>query len=159
MPGVFALTCRKHLGGLAYLLRCTRPDLANAVYVLCREVNRWSKASDQRLVKIFGYLLRTKNFGLVWWRETSRNYDDTGLVGYCNSDHGGCMVSTRSTSAWLLAVADETDGAWMLIDWNCRRQGSTAFSTAEAEVVAAKPKRNHRPHQKPNQSRHWCRRV
>ena len=118
------------------MLRCTRPDLANAVYVLCREKNRWSVASDQRLVRIFAYLIRTKHFGLVWWCDVSRGYDDTGLVGYCDSDLGGCMVSTRSTSAWLLAVADETDGAWMLIDWNCRRQGATAFSTAEAEVVA-----------------------
>ena len=136
VPGIFASSCRKHLGGLAYLLRCSRPDLANAVYVLCREVNRWSRASDHRLIRIFAYLLRTKTFGLVWWCEVGHAYDDTGLVGYCDSDHGGCVVSTRSTSGWLLAVADEEDSAWMLIDWNCRRQGATAFSTAEAEVVA-----------------------
>ena len=40
LPGIYAPSCRKHLGGLAYLLRCTRPDLANSVYVICREVNR-----------------------------------------------------------------------------------------------------------------------
>lgn len=103
---------------------------------LCREVSRWSHASDSRLRRIFGYVKGTLSFGLVWRVKETHQLMDTFVISHSDTDHGG-DVSARSTSGWTVHYGIESMEAWLIVDWNSRRQGATARSTAEAEVGGA----------------------
>ena len=56
------------------------------------------------------------------------------LHGRADSDHAGEATSARSTSGWRLAL--EGTRTFALLDWGSRRQGGTAKSTPEAELLA-----------------------
>lgn len=106
------------------------------VNALCREVTTWSMGSDQKLRRIFGYLKSTTSYGILWRAHETHTLDQTIEVGHSDSDHAGDNVSMRSTSGWLAHYASEDQKTWVLVDWNSRRQGAAAKSTAEAEVGA-----------------------
>ena len=64
--------------GLVFLVRRIRVDMEQAVNALCREVTRWTVGSDMRLTRIFGYLLETEDFGLVF--RVSEAHSGSGVV-------------------------------------------------------------------------------
>ena len=78
-PGVYKDSCARHVGGLMYLCRLTRPDLSFAVARVARHVHDWRKMQDQWLDRIFGYLQATTNYGIVM-KVAKRGVDQTSLV-------------------------------------------------------------------------------
>ena len=54
--GIFSSTCRKHIGGLMYLARGTRPDIAFSTAWLARYVTSWAKTHNNALLRIMKYL-------------------------------------------------------------------------------------------------------
>ena len=124
-----------YVGQLLWLARGTHPDIAHAVQRLSTRVHGWTCEEDQALYHLMQYLKGTVNKSL--WYVISPYDKQTGLLflhGRADSDHAGEATSARSTSGWRLAL--EGPRSFALLDWGSRRQGGTAKSTPEAELLA-----------------------
>ncbi|RVW86375.1 Retrovirus-related Pol polyprotein from transposon TNT 1-94 [Vitis vinifera] len=75
--------------------------------------------------KVMRYLQGTKDYMLTYKRS-----EQLEVVGYSDSDYGGCLDSLKSTSGFVFMLAN---GA---ISWKSEKQSITASSTMEAEFVA-----------------------
>jgi len=135
--GIYKHLGRRYVGKLLYLVRAARPDASNATVQLSREVDRWTAASDRRLMRLLEHLSTTRDHSLTYKFKRAYKTKDLYIKGFCDSDHGGCPHTGRSTSGWLAFLADEDTGDLLaLLDWGSKRQGRASASTAEAELVA-----------------------
>ena len=71
------------------------------------------------------YLQGTKDYKLTYKRS-----EQLEVVGYSDSDYGGCLDSLKSTSGFVFMLEN---GA---ISWKSEKQSITTSSTMEAEFVA-----------------------
>ncbi|XP_059285644.1 secreted RxLR effector protein 161-like [Lycium ferocissimum] len=113
------------VGSLMYAQTCTRPDISFAVGMLGRYqsnpgIDHWKAAK-----KVLRYLKGTKDYMLTYRRSNSLE-----VIGYSDSDHGGCVDTRKSTFGYLFLLAE---GA---ISWKSAKQSVIATSTMEAEFVA-----------------------
>ncbi|CAL9026013.1 unnamed protein product, partial [Prunus brigantina] len=120
------------VGSLMYAQTCTRPDISFAVGMLGRYqsnpgIDHWKAAK-----KVMRYLQGTKDYML-----TFRRSDNLEVIGYSDSDFGGCVDTRRSTFGYLFLLAG---GA---ISWKSAKQSSIASSTMEAEFVGCSKATNH----------------
>jgi hypothetical protein len=134
-PGLLGIFARKHLGALLYLARTSRPDVLTSVSLLTREVEAWSIGSDVRLRRVFGYLKRFPALGLLWFVRDTDDGGDFTMLTRSDSDHGGDLTTARSTSGWVGYLVTAS-GSRILLEWYTRRQGATAKSSTEAEILA-----------------------
>jgi len=118
-------TYRSIIGGLAFVMTCTRPDIAFAVSKLSRYLNAPTKDHMQAALHLLRYLKHTMEFCLHYPRDGGRKWNI-----YVDADHGGCLDTRRSTSGRLIFY----NGC--LISWKSKRQTVVAKSTAEAEHIA-----------------------
>ncbi|KAL8096063.1 hypothetical protein AgCh_037136 [Apium graveolens] len=116
---------RSMIGCLMYLT-ATRPDILNAVSVLSRFMHCASELHLKAAKRVIRYIKGTSHYGIKFQR--SKNFK---LVGYSDSDWGGCTDDMRSTSGYCF-----TFGSGMF-SWKSKKQETVAQSTAEAEFVAA----------------------
>ena len=138
-------TCPKMLGGLLYLQRCTRPDLAFAIGKLARFTSRWTKLCSRALLRLISYIFRTR-FEALLFRGNQQDGSDDGsnprlprplfLMCFVDADHAGEVASGHSTSGAVLFLVSD-DGMQCPIAWRSKKQSATAHSTAEAEIIAA----------------------
>lgn len=116
---------RQAVGSLAYLMVGTRPDIAYAVGVVSRTLDKPTKKNIQQVKRIFRYLKGTIDVGLEYKKSVKR------LVCYSDADHGGDETSGCSTSGILCLFGSSA------ISWRSVKQASVALSSTEAEIVAA----------------------
>lgn len=114
------------IGCLLYLSGWTRPDIAFSVSSVARFSSDPTTEHWTAVKRIFRYLRRTTNYGLVY----SMNDGDGNLVGFSDADWAGDLNDRKSTSGYLFVM----NGAG--ISWKSRKQTCVALSTAEAEYVA-----------------------
>ena len=120
------------VGSLLYAQVCTRPDISFAVGMLGRYqsnpgIYHWKAAK-----KVLRYLQGTKDYMLTY-----RKTDHLEVIGYSDSDFGGCLDSRKSTSGYVFLMAG---GA---VSWKSAKQSVIASSTMEAEYVACFEATNH----------------
>ena len=120
---------REAVGSLMYLMVSTRPDLAAAVGIVSRFFNNPGRKHWEAVKKVFRYLQKTKNLGLVFRK---KSLEDFILFGYSDADWGTCKDTHRSVTGYVFQL-----GAENTITWQSKRQGTVALSTAEAETMAA----------------------
>ena len=122
------------IGSLLWVARCTRPDVSFAVAFLARFAapGRWSVVADRYLERIIAYLACTRDYVLVQWLSPG---DVLSVVTYTDADHAGCPFTARSTSGTCSYLIGES-GSQALVSWSSHRQGCSAASTGEAEIVA-----------------------
>ena len=113
------------IGSLMYAQVCTRPDIAFIVNVLGRYLSNPGHDHWVAAKKVMRYLQRTKDFMLVY-----RRVDNLEVVGYSDSDFGGCSDDRKSTSGYIFMLAG---GA---ISWKSVKHSLIASSTMYAEFVA-----------------------
>ena len=63
--GMLANTRRRHVGGLLYLARGSRPDVLYAVVQLAKQVTCWTTQSDQQLHRLMQYIFGTQSKILI----------------------------------------------------------------------------------------------
>lgn len=116
---------RSLVGGLIYLTH-TRPDIAFSVGVVSRFMHSPTKHHFGAAKRIMRYVAGTVEYG-IWYSKKS----ECKLIGYTDSDWGGCVNDRKSTSGNVFCIGS---GA---VSWSSKKQATTALSTSEAEYVAA----------------------
>ncbi|KAJ9536278.1 hypothetical protein OSB04_un000550 [Centaurea solstitialis] len=120
------------VGSLMYVQVCTRPDITFIVGVMGRYLSNPGMDHWRAAKRVMRYLKKTRDYMLTY-----RKSDSLGIVGYSDSDFGGCQDTGRSTSGYVYILAG---GA---ISWKSVKQTLVASSTMAAEFVACYEASNH----------------
>ena len=83
------------LGSLLYLPTKTCPDIAYALNSVARFCSNPTKQHWKAVKRIFQYLRRTTNYGLLYKKSSSNN-----LTGFLDADWGGDAEDFNSTSSY-----------------------------------------------------------
>ncbi len=118
------------VGALLYLTNTTRPDLSYAVSVLARRCAQPCERHLSLLKGVVRYLAGTQQTGITYTRSTG-SLCGGPLVGYCDSDYGGCSDTRRSRGGYVFFLCGGP------VAWSSRMQTAVAKSTAEAEYMSA----------------------
>jgi len=119
---------RSGVGMLLYLVKHSRPDIANAVRELSKVMDEPTLAALKELKRVIKYVLDTKNYGL---RIEPRQYEDRWeLIMFSDSDYGGDKDTRISVGGFVLYFLG------VPISWKSKGQKSVTLSSAEAEYVA-----------------------
>ncbi|XP_043705466.1 secreted RxLR effector protein 161-like [Telopea speciosissima] len=113
------------MGSLMYAQVRTRPDITFAVSVLKRFQFDAGLAHWIAAKKVMRYLLRTRDFRLVY-----RSDDRLEVVGYSDSGFSGCIDDMKSTSGYVFLMGG---GA---VSWKSVKQRIITSSTMQVEFVA-----------------------
>jgi hypothetical protein len=113
------------VGSLLHLMNCTRPDIAQAVNMLCRYNSRPGPSHCLALKGVLRYLKGTMRDGITY------SPGDSNIQGWCDADYGGDLQSRKSTTGYVFTC---NSGA---ISWSSKLQPTVAESTTKAEFMAA----------------------
>jgi hypothetical protein len=127
--GMASVPYRNAVGSLIYAMVATRPDIAAAVGVVSQFLANPGEAHWKATKRIFAYLQGTKIMKLELGGAKLENPEAVKLVGYSDSDWGGCHDTRKSTTGLLFDFGGP-------ISWKSKRQHTIALSTAEAEYMA-----------------------
>jgi hypothetical protein len=120
--------CRTLIGGLNFLARCTRWDIAHAVSRVSSEMKEPTAGTVRALEHIAGYLVHTPGMRLAGKRSSARDQ----YVTYADSDHHGDPgVSTHSHTG-VTVLLNGTPVFWR----SNKQKFAVALSPAEAEIYA-----------------------
>lgn len=114
------------VGGLRYLVY-TRPDIAYAVGIVSRFMEKPTSLHLNAIKRICRYIKGTLHYGLTYTKGRG-NYI---LSGFSDSDLAGSLEDRKSTSGMAFYL-DES-----LISWVSQKQRCVALSSCEAEFMAA----------------------
>nr|XP_033511266.1 secreted RxLR effector protein 161-like [Nicotiana tomentosiformis] len=113
------------IGSLMYAQVCTRPGIAFAVGILGRYQSNSGLDHWKASKKVLRYLQGTKDFKLTY-----RYSDLLEVIGYSDSDLGGCKDTSKSTSVYIALLAGG------VVSWRSVKQTIVTTSTMEAEFIA-----------------------
>ena len=129
LPAAEQKMFRSLVGSLLYLVKHSRPDIANAVRELTKVMDRANQRHLQEGLRIVKFVLDTRNLGLkiepsilhvlVWH-----------MVLWTDSDWGADKDNRLSVSGLALFVNE------VLVAWRSKQQRTVALSSSEAEFVA-----------------------
>eukprot|EP00971_Amphidinium_carterae_P351600 6492186-Amphidinium_carterae.2 len=131
--GRFRDTAASHVASLLYVARMARPDLLVAVVRLSRYVSRWGVNHDAALIRIFGYIKGTIELEMTFSIQEGKPFE---VRIWSDADLCGDPNDTKSTTGVWIELHSPDSGACWPIAWVSKRQGASAFSTCESEVVA-----------------------
>jgi hypothetical protein len=114
---------------LLYLVKHSRPDIANAVRQLSKVLDGSTEASYKEMLRVIKYVLDTKTLGLKF-EPTMTKGEPWDIVVYTDSDYASDPVSRRSVSGYIIYVHG------VPICWKSKAQQSVTLSSTEAEWVA-----------------------
>ncbi|XP_074346621.1 secreted RxLR effector protein 161-like [Apium graveolens] len=117
------------IGSLMYAQVCTRPDLAFIVGMLSRYLSKPRMNHWIVVKRVMRYLQGTKDYMLVY-----RRSENLEVIGYSDSDLGGCIDTRKSTSGYVFML----DGGAI-----SAKQSFIAQSTMEEEFTACYKATNH----------------
>ena len=120
---------RSIIGALNYAAVLTRPDIATAVGLLVRHMQRPGKIHWNALLRILRYLKGTIHYSLVYHIQSHKD-NEMDLQVYCDSDWAGERSDRKSTTGYVIMM----NGAAM--SWKSTKQSTVALSTVEAEFIA-----------------------
>lgn len=123
---VDATNFKQMVGCLMYLL-ATRPDLAYAICLIARYMERPTEMHFAAAKRILRYLKGSLQYGILY-RKGELSCE---LEGWSDSDYAGDVDDRKSTSGYVYRLGS---GA---ISWSSKKQAIVTLSTTEAEFVAA----------------------
>ena len=134
-PGAQASTASSHLMKVLFAARLCRPDLLVGITRLASKVSCWQQCHDRALRRMFCYIYHHADmelFGVI----SPSEVDTCEIVMSPDADLNGDMETTKSTSGlWVELRSADGLRSWPLA-WRSMRQGSTAFTTPEAETIS-----------------------
>jgi hypothetical protein len=115
-------------GTLLYTALCTRPDIFFSVAQLCRFNSDPGEKHVEASKQVFKYLARTGTQGIKFTR--TPDFDGKiRIIGYVDSDWGGCIDTRRSTIGFVIHVANGP------VSWLSKLMKTMALSSCEAEFM------------------------
>uniref|UniRef100_A0ACD5W6V2 Uncharacterized protein n=1 Tax=Avena sativa TaxID=4498 RepID=A0ACD5W6V2_AVESA len=117
---------RSIIGSLRYLLN-SRPDIAHAVGIVSRFMEKPSTSHWAAVKQILRYIQGTLSYGCHY----RTGHGKPVLTGYSDSDHAGDTGDRKSTSGQAFFLGDN------IVTWTSQKQKIVAISSCEAEYVAA----------------------
>ena len=122
----------KVLMKIPWSARLPRPDLMKTRSDLTGRITTWSRAEDRKLFRLMSYLKGTASYVLEGYiRDDPRALR---LNLYTDADHASGVDDVKSTCGMFLAL-EGPNSFWPLC-WGSKRQGATARSTCEAEMIS-----------------------
>ena len=116
---------RSIVGGLLYLTH-TRPDIMFSVSIISRFMQNPSKHHLGAAKRIMRYIQGTLDYGIQYTQVTNFK-----LISFSDSDWAGCIDDRKSTTGYVFSLGSG------VISWTSKKQLTTAFSSTEAEYIAA----------------------
>lgn len=116
------------VGMLLYLVKHTRPDIANPVRELSKSMDGANMAAYKELLRVIKFVLDTKQYGLKV--KPKGNIDNWDMKMYCDSDYAGDKESRISITGFILYLMD------VPISWKSKSQKNVTLSSSEAEYIA-----------------------
>jgi hypothetical protein len=123
------------IGSLLYLAACTRPDIAFAVGMLARFMQRPTEQHWGAAMRVLRYLKGTADHCLVFGGRSGGGGGATAsnsmeILGWADADFANDLDHRRSVTAYVFTI----DG--VAVSWKSGLQVTAAVSTLEAEYQA-----------------------
>ena len=115
---------------LLYLVKHSRPDIANAVRELTKCMDLGTPVSYKELLKVVKFVLHTKDLGLKMYPNINFEALLWELLLLSDSDHAGDKLSRMSISGFIMLLCG------VPIMWRSKAQKIVALSSTEAEFYA-----------------------
>jgi len=112
---------------LMYLIKHSRPDIANTVRELTKVLGKATPAAYKEMLRCIKFVIDTKNKGL---RIKPTRDGKWTLKVYSDSDWAGDKDDRRSVGSYIIFLND------VPIEWRSKSQKVVAMSSAEAEFYA-----------------------
>ena len=122
------LEYRSGVGMLLYLVKHSRPDIANAVRELTKVLGTATIGHHKAMLRTIKYVLETENWGLRLKPETKGGM--FALRGLCDSEHCGDRETRISVYGYILEFCGAP------IAWKSKGGKSVTLSSTESEYVA-----------------------
>ena len=113
---------------LLYLVKHSRPDIANPVRELSKVLDGATQEAFKELHRFIKYILDPKTWGLKFRPTFDSNSWD--LVCFCDSDYAGDPDSRKSITGYILYERG------VPLYWHSKAQKTITLSSAEAEWMA-----------------------
>ena len=113
---------------LLFLVKYSRPDLANIVRELSRVNDGATKAHMSMLLRVIKFTIDTRNKVLKY--EIKNDTNEWKLRAFCDSDWAGNKDNRRSITGYCVYFQG------CLVAWKSRAQKNVTLSSSEAEYVA-----------------------
>jgi len=114
------------VGSLQYLVRGTRPDIANAVRELSRFLSCYNKSHYEAAIRVLAYLKGTSDYGLL----LDGNQQTVSYEVYTDAAFACQQKERKSVSGYIVMMAGTC------VSWSSSKQNNVSLSTAESELVA-----------------------
>jgi len=121
---------RSGVGMLLYLVKHSRPCLANPVRELSKTLDKANSAAYKELLRIIKFVLDTRDFGLKIEPKIVNLSEPWSLTVFCDSDYAGDVDSRISVTGFCVFLMG------VPVSWKSRSQKSVTLSSSEAEFVA-----------------------
>lgn len=118
---------REAVGSLMFLALVMRPDIAYAVNIVSRYLDKFKQSHWNAIKRIFRYLIDTAEYGLLYEVQDGKDM----LIGYSDADFAGDIDTRRSTTGFVFNICNAP------VSWSSQRQKLVTLSTTESEYVAA----------------------
>ncbi|OWZ05324.1 Retroelement pol Polyprotein [Phytophthora megakarya] len=114
------------VGSLQYLVRGTRPDIANAVRELSKFLSCYNRTHCDAARRVLKYFKWTSTYGLFLDGKTS----DVTYKVYTDASFACQPKERKSITGYVIQMAGTS------VSWCSSKQESVSLSTAEAELIA-----------------------
>ena len=119
---------RSGVGMLLYLVKHSRPDIANATRELSKSMDGATEVAYQELLRVIKYVLDTEGYGLKL--EPKMNLEMWSIIAFSDSDWAGDKQSRISVAGYVLYFCG------VAIAWKSKGMKHITLSSSEAELVA-----------------------
>ena len=114
-----------------YLIKHSRPDIANATCELSKVLDGATKAANREFHRVIKYVLDTKSMGLKIKLTLFKKNEPWDLVCFSDSDYASDPDTRRSVGGFVLYVRG------VPLSWRSKSQRTVTLSSSEAEWIAA----------------------
>jgi hypothetical protein len=120
---------RSAVGSLLYLIKYSRPDIANSVRELAKCMDKATVAAYKEMKRLMNFVMQTKHYGLLV-KPIINEKDQWDLMVYSDSDWAGDKECRRSVTGFIIYFLGAP------IFWKSRLQKTVSLSSTEAEYYA-----------------------